>query len=138
MDEWINHIARSVGCEPSVARLSIGHVFGFLEKRCTDGSADELIDKVPGAREAIADADRAPRRGGLLSGVLGGVSGMMGAKGEVLALSSKLTAMGLSADQLKRMAQEIFGGAELIIGREKLQAMTDSIPGLSRFLWPKG
>jgi len=137
MDEWVNHIAKSVGCDTQVARLSVGHVLGFLQKRFPNGPADELIDKIAGARNAIAEAQATQSRGGLVSGVLGGVSGLMGgAKGDVLALSAKLTAMGLSADQLKRIALEIFGGAENVIGRPKLRTMTDTIPGLSKFLWP--
>jgi hypothetical protein len=139
MDQWIDHIAKSVGTTPEVARLAVGHVFGFLEKRHPDGTAEELIDKIPGSRQAIAEAAAAPGKRSVLGGFLGGVGGLMGgAKGDMLALTSNLTALGLSSDQLKRLAHEIFGGAELVIGREKLQAMTDPIPGLSGFLWPKG
>jgi hypothetical protein len=138
VDQWIAHIANSVGTEPAVARLAVGHVFGFLQKR-HPGPADELIEKIPGSRQAIADAAAAPRKKSVLRGVLGGVGGMMGgSKGDMLALTSELTALGLSADQLKRLAHEIFGGAELVIGKEKLRVMTDPIPGLSGFLWPNG
>jgi hypothetical protein len=139
VDQWIAHIANSVGTDPAIARLAVGHVFGFLQKRHPDGLADELIDKIPGSRDAIAEAAAAPRKKSLLGGVLGGVGGMMGgAKGDMLALTSSLTALGLSSDQLKRLAHEIFGGAEHVIGREKLRLMTDPIPGLSHFLWPNG
>lgn len=138
MDEWIAHIAKSVGIEPAVARLAVGHVFGFLQKRHPDGPADELIAKIPGAEDAIRDAEAAPRRG-LLGGVLKGVGGLVGGpKGDVLALTARLTSLGLSPDQLQRLAREIFGGAELVVGKDKLRTMTDSIPGLSQFLWPKG
>ncbi|WP_018405969.1 hypothetical protein [Methylocystis rosea] len=137
MDEWVAHIAASVGIAPAVARLAVGHVFGFLQKRHPNGPADELIEKIPGTEAAIRDAASAPRRG-LLGGVLGGVGGLVGgAKGDVLALTARLTSLGLSPDQLQKLAREIFGGAEQVIGREKLQSMTDSIPGLSQFLWPK-
>ncbi|MBL1256796.1 DUF2267 domain-containing protein [Methylocystis sp. Sn-Cys] len=139
MDQWIAHIANSVGTDPAIARLAVGNVFGFLLKRYPHGPADELIDGVPGSRAAIAEAEAAPRKKSLLSGVLGGMGGLMGgAKGDMLALTSELSALGLSADQLKRLAHEIFGGAELIIGKEKLRVMTDPIPGLSQFLWPNG
>jgi hypothetical protein len=138
VDQWIAHIAQSVGTSPAVARLAVGHVFGFLLKR-HPGPADELIDRIPGSRQAIADAAAAPRKKSLLGGVLGGVGGMMGgSRGDMLSLTSDLTALGLSADQLKRLAHEIFGGAELVIGKEKLRVMTDPIPGLSGFLWPNG
>ena len=141
VDQWVAHIANSVGIEPSVARLAVGHVFGFLLKRHPDGPADELIDRIPGSRAAIADAAAAAKKKKkkLLSNVLGGVGGLMGgAKGDMLALTSNLSALGLSADQLKRLAHEIFGGAEIVLGRQKLQVMTDPIPGLSGFLWPNG
>jgi hypothetical protein len=139
LDQWIAHIAASVGTDTAIARLAVGHVFGFLLKRHPDGPADELIDKIPGSRQAVAEAAVAPRKKSLLGGMLGGVGGMMGgAKGDMLALTSSLTALGLSADQLKRLASEIFGGAEIVIGREKLRVMTDDIPGLSKFLWPNG
>jgi hypothetical protein len=139
VDQWINHIAKSVGTEPEVARIAVGHVFGFLLKRYPDGPADELIDKIPGSRQAIADAAVAPRKRKVLGSLLGGVGHMIGgAKGDMLELTSSLTALGLSSDQLKRLAHEIFGGAEQVIGREKLQPMTDPIPGLSGFLWPNG
>lgn len=139
MDQWIAHIANSVGTDPAITRLAVGHVFGFLLKRYPDGPADELIDCIAGSRAAIAEAESAPRKKSLLSGVLGGMGGLMGgAKGDMLALTSELSALGLSADQLKRLAHEIFGGAEIVIGKEKLRAMTDPIPGLSQFLWPNG
>ena len=139
MDQWAAHIAASVGIDPSVARIAVGHVFGFLHKRYPDGPADELFDKIPGARDAIAEAEAAPRKRSLFGSVLGGVGGMFGgSRGDMLELTSRLTGLGLSSDQLKRLAHEIFGGVELVIGREKLQAMTDPIPGLSKFLWPKG
>lgn len=138
MDAWIAHIANSVGTEPAIARLAVGHVFGFLLKRHPI-EANELIDKIPGSRQAVAEAAAAPRKKSLLGGMLGGVGGLMGgARGDMLALTSNLTALGLSADQLKRLAHEIFGGAALVIGKEKLRVMTDPIPGLSGFIWPNG
>lgn len=142
MDQWVAHIANSVGTDAATARLAVGHVFGFLLKRFPDGPADELIDRIPGSRAAIAEAAAArPRKRSrkLLGGVLNGIGGMVGgAKGDMLALTSNLTGLGLSGDQLKRLAHEIFGGAEIVLGREKLQRMTDPIPGLSGFLWPNG
>lgn len=138
VDQWVAHIANAVGTSPAVARLAVGHVFGFLQKR-HPAAAAELIDRIPGASEAVAEAAAAPRRKSLIGGALAGVGGMMGgSKGDILALTSSLTALGLSADQLKRLALEIFGGAEQVIGREKLRVMTDPIPGLSSFLWPRG
>jgi|GEM_PF-4304343 len=136
MDEWVAHIAASVGIAPAVARLAVGHVWlppeAPSEWPCRRADRENF-----GAEAAIRDAASAPLRG-LLGGVLGGVGGLVGgAKGDVLALTARLTSLGLSPDQLQKLARETFGGAEQVIGRDKLQSMTDSIPGLSQFLWPK-
>ena len=137
MDEIAAYIGAHVGVSPTTARLAIGHVFGFLQKRYPEagGPAEELLDKIPGAREVVAEAASAPRRG-MFGALLGGVGGILGgAKGDLLQLTSRLTAMGLTADQLQRLAHMVFGTAENVIGRERLRVMTDPIPGLSKFLW---
>jgi hypothetical protein len=38
---------------------------------------------------------------------------------------------------LQQLARQTFGAAEAVIGREKAQTMTDEIPGLTNFLWPR-
>jgi len=51
-------------------------------------------------------------------------------------LTTRLAAWAFPAATAK-LAQEIFGAAEVMIGRPKLQSMTDEIPGLTPFLWPQ-
>ncbi|MBM3562002.1 MAG: DUF2267 domain-containing protein [Alphaproteobacteria bacterium] len=138
MDPWISHIANSVSADPGAVRLAIGHVFGFLLKRYPNGEADEVIDMIPGARDVIADAATSvPPKRSLASRALGSMGGLIGGqKGGTLELTSHLLALGFTNDQLKRLTHEIFGGAALIAGREKVQRLTDPIPGLSGFLWP--
>jgi hypothetical protein len=138
MDPWISHIANSVRAEPGAVRSAIGLVFGFLLKRYPNGEADEVIDMIPGAREVIADAATSlPQKRSFASRALGSMGGFIGGrKGETFELTSNLLALGFTNDQLKRLTHEIFGGAALIAGREKVQRLTDPIPGLSGFLWP--
>jgi hypothetical protein len=136
MDELVARLTVALGVDAETARLAAAHVLGFFLKAFPD-PGKELVDKMPGAREAIAAAAKKRYKRSLL-GALGGVGSVIGGKAEVLALTAKLTAMGLTADQLQRLAKVIFGHAEQVIGRPKLQKMTDSIPGLSQFLWPKG
>lgn len=83
--------------------------------------ADELIEKIPGVEAAINGRCDGVARG-LLGGALGGVGGLVGgAKGD--ALTAQLTSLRLSLSTG--------------FGEEKLRSMTDSIAGLSQFLWPK-
>lgn len=136
MEELVARLTVALGVDAETARIAAGHVLGFFQKAFPD-IGNELVEKIPGAREAVAAA-AAKRDKRSLLGTLGGVGSAIGGKAEVLALSAKLTAMGLSANQLPRLARVIFGYAEQVIGRPKLQKMTDTIPKLSQFLWPKG
>lgn len=137
MERLVARITAAVGVEAGAARLAAGHVLGYFLKNSSEGPAGELVAGMPGAREAIAAAAAQPYKRGLFRSVLGGVGGLLGgAKGDILVLTAKLTGMGLSADQLQRLAKEIFYHAEEVIGREKLRVLTDPIPGLSQFLWP--
>ncbi len=132
MDELAALIAKYVGISSESSRLAIGHVFAFLERRDPE-VGQELILKVSGAREAVNEAIFASRQG-LVGRALGGVGKMLGGhQGDVLELASRLTSMGFSADQLQKLAQAVFKFCELAVGRQKLQTITDTIPGLSRF-----
>jgi hypothetical protein len=136
MEEWLGQVAQNLGVDKELVRLAVGHVFGFLQQRHPQGPADELICNFPGAEEAVASAAAAPQKG--VSGIIGKIGGTVGgAKGDLVVLTTRLASMGLSAEQLQKLAQAIFGQAELVIGRAKLQTMTDEIPGLSSFLWPQ-
>jgi hypothetical protein len=136
MEELVARLSLALGVDAKTARIAAGHVLGFFLKAFPDIGA-ELVQKTPGARDAIAEAEGQRYKRSLL-GALGGVGASIGGKAEVLGLTAKLTAMGLTTDQLPRLARIIFGHAEQAIGRPKLQAMTDTIPKLSQFLWPKG
>jgi hypothetical protein len=136
MEQLTARITASLGVDAETARLAAGHVLGFFVKAYPD-PAEEIVAGTPGAKEAIACAAKKRGKRSLL-GALGGVGSLIGGKAEVLALTAKLTGMGLSADQLQRLAKEIFYHAEQVVGRPRLRKMTDSIPGLSPFLWPNG
>jgi hypothetical protein len=136
MEELVARLTVALGVDAETAYIAAGHVLGFFLKAFPD-IAKELVEKTPGARDAIAVAAKKRYKRSLLA-TLGGVGSAIGGKAEVLALTAKLTAMGLSGDQLQKLAKVIFGFAEQVIGRPKLQKMTDTIPKLSQFLWPQG
>jgi hypothetical protein len=137
MDEIAVSIGNYVGISPPTARLAIGHIFAFLERRDA-AVGGELIARVPGGRETVDAALAAPRRG-VLGFALGGLGALVGKnQKDVIELTSRLTSMGLTAAQLQKLAKAVFVLAEQAIGRAKLQTITDTIPGLSKFLWPHG
>lgn len=127
MDELIARISASLGVDAELAKTAIGHVLAFLHKELPEGPVAEFIEKVPGARDLVdAVADKSDGAGAsLLGGLLN--SGLMG-------LAGKLNAAGLDMGQIQKLGHEIFAYAETLLGKEKVQQIANSVPGLSQFL----
>jgi hypothetical protein len=126
MDELIARVSAAIGVDAEVARTAIGHVLAFLHKELPEGPVAEFLDKVTGSREVVEAASaESESGGGLLGGLLSG--GLMG-------LATKLNGLGLDMGQIQKLGHEIFGHAETILGKEKVQQIANSIPGLSQFL----
>ena len=102
-------------------------MLAFLHKELPEGPVAEFIEKVPGARD-IVDAV-AEKEDGAGSSILGGLlnNGLMG-------LAGKLNAAGLDMGQIQKLGHEIFAYAETLLGKEKVQQIASSVPGLSQFL----
>lgn len=127
MDELIARVSAAIGVDAEVAKTAVGHVLAFLRKELPEGPVAEFLDSVAGAREAAdaAEGGESSAGGGLLGGLLSG--GLMG-------LATKLNALGLDMGQIQKLGHEIFGYAETVLGKEKVQQIANSIPGLSQFL----
>ncbi len=127
MDELIARVSASLGVDAELAKTAVGHVLAFLHKELPEGPVAEFIEKVPGARDLVdAVADKSD---GASASLLGGLlnSGLMG-------LASKLNAAGLDMGQIQKLGHEIFAYAETLLGKEKVQQIANSVPGLSQFL----
>ena len=127
MDELIARVSTSLGVDAVLAKTAVGHVLAFLHKELPEGPVAEFIEKVPGARD-IVDAV-AEKEDGAGSSILGGLlnNGLMG-------LAGKLNAAGLDMGQIQKLGHEIFAYAETLLGKEKVQQIASSVPGLSQFL----
>lgn len=127
MDELIARVSTAIGVDAQVAKTAIGEVLAFLHKELPEGPVSEFLDKVAGSREAVEEAAAAGGAGG--GGLLGNLlnSGLMG-------LATKLNGLGLDMGQIQKLGHEIFGYAETVVGKEKVQQIAASIPGLSQFL----
>src|SRR5258705_6895858 len=73
MDELVDRIVAKVGVDRSVAEKSVGIIFDFLSKEGPADKVHALLDRLPGAAEAIAAA-----RAGDEGGMFGGMGGVMG------------------------------------------------------------
>lgn len=126
MEEFLNLVRQEIGVDENVAKLAVGHVLAFLQKECPEGALTEFFDKVPGAKVLIELVESETVSG---ASVLGGLfsTGLMG-------LASKLNTLGLDMSQIQKLAHEIFKYAETILGKERVEVIAGSIPGLSQFI----
>ncbi|GDX38100.1 hypothetical protein LBMAG20_03150 [Methylocystaceae bacterium] len=126
MEEFLNLVRQEIGVDENVAKLAVGHVLAFLQKECPEGALTEFFDKVPGAKALIELVESETVSG---ASVLGGLfsTGLMG-------LASKLNTLGLDMSQIQKLAHEIFKYAETILGKERVEVLAGSIPGLSQFI----
>lgn len=127
MDELIARVSAAIGVDAETAKTAIGLVLGFLLKEAPESPVSDFLDKVAGSREAIDAAEASGEAGGGLGGLMGGMGGLMG-------LAGKLNAAGLDMSQIQKLGREIFAYAETILGKEKVQQIANSIPGLSQFV----
>jgi len=122
MDELVDRIVANVGVDRPVAEKAVGIIFDFLSK---DGPADKvhtLLDRLPGAAEAIAAA-RADEGGGMF----GGMGGIMG-------VGSRLMSAGLGMGEIQGVTRELIAFAREKAGDEAVNGIVDAIPGLSQFI----
>lgn len=130
MEELINRIASNVGVDPALAEKAIGLIIGFLQKHGPEGEVGNMLDSMPGAAELAAT--HAPEEGG--GGLLGGLMGMMGGAGGVMALGQQLMSNGLDMGQIGALSKEVFAFAQEKAGEDTMGAIVGHIPGLSQFV----
>jgi hypothetical protein len=120
MDELIGQLAAKAGIDNVVAEKTIGIILGFLRNEGPTDKVQTLIDKIPGAEAAIA-----------ASSTGGGLSKLMG--GGLMALGSKLMALGLGMGQIQNVARELFRFGRDKIGADQMGEIIAGTPGLSQF-----
>ncbi|MFN4141484.1 DUF2267 domain-containing protein [Aestuariivirga sp.] len=131
MQELIDRVAAATGLPQEKAERALGIVLNLLQTQGNPNKVQELFDKLPGAAELARrqGGDGAGRGGGGLLGMLAG--GMMGGP---LAAVSKLTAAGLSMDQIKALGTTTLDYAKEKAGSQLVKDVAGSIPGLSGYV----
>jgi hypothetical protein len=120
MDELIGRLASKAGIDSAVAEKTVGIVLGFLRNEGPSDKVQALIDQIPGAEAAIA-----------ASSSNGGFSRLMG--GGVMAVGTRLMALGLSMSEIQNVARELFRFGRDKIGADQMGEIISGTPGLSQF-----
>lgn len=129
MQDLITNISSQTGLEAAKAEQALGIILGLVKTQGNQAKVSELLAKLPGADGLIAKhGGDGAGRGGLL-GMLGG--GLMGGP---LAAISKLSAAGLSMDQIKQVGTLTLDYAKEKAGAALVREVAGSIPGLSGYV----
>ena len=120
MDELVGRLAVKAGIDSAVAEKTLGIMLGFLRSEGPTDKVQALIDTIPGAEAAIAASERGA-----------GLSRLMG--GGLMAVGSRLMALGLGISEIQNIARELFRFGRDKIGAEILREIISGTPGLSQF-----
>lgn len=129
MQDLIDRIIAATGLDAGRAEKALGIMLSLVKTQGNQAKVGELFAKLPGAAELAArHGGDGAGRGGLL-GLLGG--GLMGGP---LAAISKLSAAGLSMDQIKMLGTLTLDYAKEQVGAQLVKDVAGSIPGLGGYV----
>ena len=120
MDELIGQLVSKAGIDNAVAEKTMGIMLGFLRSEGPSDKVQALIDQIPGAEAAIAASSN--------SGSLGRLMG-----GGLMALGTKLMALGLGIGEIQNIARELFRFGHDKVGADQMGAIIAGTPGLRQF-----
>jgi len=127
MDELIARVAAALAIDADTARAAVTAVLTFLDANAPEESAP-LLDKLDGARAALAQPQAEAGGGGLL-GALGGLfrgGGLMGLAGD-------LQGLGLGLGDLQALGREILDHGREVAGEEAMTAVAQAT-GLDQYI----
>ncbi|WP_454848580.1 hypothetical protein [Rhizobium binxianense] len=130
MNEIATRIAENVGISPELAEKALGMMLGFLQREAADGPVAEMIEKIPGASELVAQFNGEGAGGG---GLLGGLMSALGGGG-IMGLGQQLMSEGLGMGEITSLARETIAIAKEHAGEDVVNQVVESVPGLSQFV----
>jgi hypothetical protein len=131
MNEIVDQIAARVGIPSEVAEKALGMMLGFLQREAADGPVAKMIEAIPGASDLVAQYNGAGESGG--GGLLGSIMGALGGGG-IMALGQQLMSEGLGMGEITSLAKETLAIAEQHAGKDVVDEVVASVPGLSQFV----
>ncbi|CAN7206870.1 hypothetical protein J2W42_005372 [Rhizobium tibeticum] len=131
MNEIVDQIAARVGIPAEVAEKALGMMLGFLQREAADGPVAKMIEAIPGASDLVAKYNGEGEGGG--GGILGSIMGALGGGG-IMALGQQLMSEGLGMGEITTLAKETIAIAEQHAGKEVVDEVVGSVPGLSQFV----
>ena len=120
MDELVGRLVAKAGIDNAVAEKTVGIMLGFLRNEGPSDKVQSLIDRIPGAEAAIEASNNG-----------GGLGRLMG--GGLMALGTKLMALGLGASEIQSVARELLKFGRDKIGADQMGEIIAGTRGLNQF-----
>ncbi len=133
MDQIIKFISERLGTPENVVRDSLKVILKFAQKKASGTDYEKFIDKIPGAKDLLAEptAEGAEGAGGLL----GGLGSMLGGQtGEAAKAFAGLQAAGLPTAQIGPFLKAFVEKAREVAGPEAVDEVISKVPVLQGFL----
>jgi hypothetical protein len=129
MQRLIEQIVAETGLDAVKVEKAVGILLNLVVTQGSKGHVQPLLDKLPGAAALASKHGGDGAGGGGLMGILAG--GMMGGP---LAMVTKLQAIGLNTDQVKKVATMTFDHAKKTAGLGVVRAAAANVPGLNTYI----
>jgi hypothetical protein len=126
MEELVQRIVSNVGVDDATARGAVRVILSFLYQEGDREKVVALSERIPGSDAFINTSEDDSM------GTLGGLGGMMG--GGAMAVLGKLQGLGLGMGQIQGVTQETVNFAREQAGRDIVDDIVASIPGLGQFV----
>jgi hypothetical protein len=128
MDELIARVTQKTGLDAATAEKAIAIIMNFLKKEGPPAEVKQLVAAIPGAEQAMANAQASDTGGGGIMGMMGGMGG------GVMALGGQLMGVGVGMGQMQPLGRELFAYGREKAGEDVMGPIVGAIPGLNQFV----
>lgn len=129
MQVLISKITAATGLNSTTAEKAVGILLNLVATQGDKTKVEALFKKLPGASELVTAHGGDGAGGGGLMGILAG--GLMGGP---LAMITKLQAIGLNVDQIKKVGTLTLEHAKKQAGIKAVREAAANIPGLNTYI----
>ena len=128
MEELVARITKATGLDAATAQTAVGIILTYLQREGPPAEVAQLFAAIPGAEQAMANAQASDTGGGGIMGMMGGMGG------GVMALGGQLMGAGVSMGQMQPLGKELFAYGREKAGEDVMGPIVGAIPGLNQFV----
>lgn len=130
----VSQVARQVGIDEATANQAVGSVLNFIKSQLGDSQFGQLLGQIQGA-DGLANQPAAESTGGMFGGLAKMAGSMLGGEaGDSLELAGKLKGLGLSQEQITKLASTVADFVQANLGADSLESLKSKIPALGSLL----